>query len=174
MGNVFVGSLFALAVFFLSYNYRPLRSFEPDALLAKFTAGFAVGVAVFPTSSNASAADGWETAVSALHFACACSLFALLAVFARYRFTKTSGAMTPEKQKRNRLYRFCGNLMFGAMALAVVSKAIEPPRPWHALLWLETVCILAFGVSWLVKGGFAGILADKPPASSHALHQPGG
>ena len=33
----------------------------------------------------------------------------------------------------------------------------------HAFFWLETICVVAFGISWLVKGGFLGILADKSP-----------
>lgn len=166
MGNVFVGSLCALAVFFLSYNYRPIRSFELDGLLSKVTAGAAVGVAIFPTARDAGVADGGEKLVSFLHLLCAGVLFALLGVFAYFFFTKSGGTMTPEKQRRNRLYRTCGVLIFTCIALVGVSNLLDPPSSWHTLLWLETVCVLSFGVSWLVKGGFLGILADtSPPAA---------
>jgi hypothetical protein len=167
MGNVFVGSLCALAVFFLSYNYRPIRSFEIDNLLSSCAFLAAVGVAVFPTAGNAVVADGGEKLVSTLHLCCAGVLFGLLGVFAHFRFTKTgkSGVMTPEKRRRNRLYRVCGKLIFVSMALVLVSNAIKPPSSWHALFWLETMCVEAFGVSWLVKGGFWGLLADKQAAS---------
>ena len=34
----------------------------------------------------------------------------------------------------------------------------------NALFWLETVAVLAFGASWLIKSGFLGILADTVPS----------
>jgi hypothetical protein len=40
---------------------------------------------------------------------------------------------------------------------------LDPPDWLHAFFWLETTCVVAFGVSWLVKGGFLGILADPKP-----------
>lgn len=170
MGNVFVGSLCALAVFFLSYNYRPIRSFELDSLLSRCASATAVGVAIFPTAATATAGVG-DRIVSTLHLVSAGALFGLLGVFAHFRFTKTgkSGAMTPEKQRRNLLYRTCGKLMFVSMALVLVSNALKAPSSWHSLLWLETICIEAFGVSWLVKGGFLGLLADKGPPPPSGL-----
>jgi hypothetical protein len=168
MGNVFVGTLCALAVFFLSYNYKPIRSFELDNLLSSCASLAAVGVAVFPTAADAGAADGGEKLVSVVHLVCAGALFGLLGVFAYFRFTMTdpSRPMTPEKHVRNRLYRVCGTLIFLSMALVLVSNAVQPPSSWNTLFWLETVCVEAFGASWLVKGGFLGILADKVPATA--------
>lgn len=164
MGNVFVGALCALAVFFLSYNYRPIRSFETDNLLSRFASLAAIGVAVFPTADDAVFASTGEKVVSTLHLICAGILFGLLGVFSLFRFTMTgpSGVTTPQKRRRNRLYRICGALIFASMALVLVSNVVEPPPSWHALFWLETVCVVAFGVSWLVKGGFLGIMADPP------------
>ncbi len=168
MGNVFVGTVCALAVFFLSYNYRPIRSWELDNLLSNCASASAVGVAVFPTSSGAVAASGGEKLVSILHMLSAGTLFGLLGIFAHFRFTKTapSGAMTPEKRRRNRLYRICGKLIFVSMALVPISYAVGPPRSWHTLFWLETICVEAFGASWLVKGGFLGILSDKTESNA--------
>ncbi len=164
MGNVFVGSLCALAVFFLSYNYRPLPSFELDSLLSRCASLAALGVALLPTASDAVRGSGGEKVVSTVHVCCAGALFGLLGVFAHFRFTKTSGSdpMTAQKVRRNRLYRVCGTLIFTSMALVLVSNAVKPPDSWHSLFWLETVCVEAFGISWLVKGGFLGILADSP------------
>lgn len=163
MGNVFVGALCALAVFFLSYNYRPIRSFGTDSVLSKCASLAAVGVAVFPTADDAVFASSGEKLVSTLHLVCAGALFGLLGVFASFRFTLTSpdGTVTPEKRRRNQLYRVCGTLIFACMALVLVSNVVKPPPSWHTLFWLETVCVEAFGISWLVKGGFLGILADE-------------
>ena len=166
MGNVFVGSLCALAVFFLSYNYRPLRSFELDNTLSRVASVAAVGVAVFPTARDAFDASGGERFVSTLHLICAAVLFGLLGIFSHFLFTRTDDAttMTHEKRQRNRLYRICGKLIFASIGLVALSNLVKPPASWHTLLWLETVCVVAFGISWLVKGGFLGILADKPAA----------
>ncbi len=167
MGNVFVGSLCALAVFFLSYNYRPVRSFELDRKLSRLACVLAVGVAVFPTASVGEAAAGAAAVVSALHRTFAVALFVLLGVFAHFIFTQTSSSapMTPEKKKRNRLYRICGKVIFGSLAAGLAAAILKPPSSWHVLLGVETVCVWAFGISWLVKGGFLGILADKAPTA---------
>jgi hypothetical protein len=171
MGRVFVGSLCALGVFFLSYNYRPLPKFELDNTLSTFACIAAVGVAFLPTASNAVTASGDEKVVAFVHLLCAGSLFALLAIFSLFLFTKTdsAGTPTPEKAQRNRLYRTCGGIIVGSCLLVVVSNLVRPPRAWHALFWLESIGVVAFGVSWLVKGGFLGILADpKPDAGTGA------
>jgi len=74
--------------------------------------------------------------------------------------------MTPEKQRRNVVYRTCGGIMVIAILLLVVW--LDPPESWHVFLLLETICVVAFGISWLIKGGFLGILADKKPTPAPA------
>ncbi len=174
MGNVFVGSLCALAVFFLSYNYRPLPGFELDHLLARFASAAAVGVALFPTTSDAATASGGEKVVAVVHLACACTLFVLLAFFSLFLFTKSDGSrpMSDLKRRRNLVYRTCGVIIAAAIALVVVSNLVKPPSSLHALFWLETAAVMAFGVSWLVKGGFLGILADPPKPEPAAAPTP--
>src|SRR4051812_42468041 len=60
MGDVFVGALAALAVFFLSYNYKPLPGFNLDNKLSTLATVAALGVAFFPTTSDASVATQSE------------------------------------------------------------------------------------------------------------------
>jgi len=162
MGAVFVGVLWALAVFFLSYNYRPLPGFNLDNKLSTLASIAAVCVAVFPTTSDASVATRSEQNIGIVHIISAGVLFTLLAVFALFLFPRSSGDMTLEKRHRNLLYRTCGVIMFAAI-LAMFPSQLAPDS-WHLFLWLETLSVLAFGVSWLIKGGFLGILADKKPA----------
>ena len=164
MGDVFVGALWALAVFFLSYNYKPLPGFNLDNKLSTLASIAAIGVALFPTTSDASPALQSEQVVGRVHLGFAAVLFALLAVFALFLFPRSGGQMTPEKRRRNVLYRTCGVIIVVAMALVPVSNLVDPSDRLHAFFWLETTCVVAFGVSWLVKGGFLGILADKKPA----------
>jgi hypothetical protein len=82
--------------------------------------------------------------------------FLALAGYSFFIFTKTdpSTPMTPEKRKRNVLYRVSGILIVVCMALIAVvnlvpTGAIANLQP---VFWLETVASVSFGLSWLVKG----------------------
>ena len=163
MGNVFVGSLCALGVFFFSYNYRPLPGFSLDNRLSWIAGGAAIIVALLPTTRTGHASDA-DHVVGRIHLSFAGLLFALLAVFAFFIFPKSSGQMTPRKIIRNRVYRTCGVIIAVAIILIPISNEWPPPDWLHSLFWLETICVVAFGVSWLIKGEFLGILADKEPA----------
>src|SRR5262249_27158090 len=160
MGSVFVGVLWALAVFFLSYNYKPLPGFNWDNKVSTLVSVAALCVAVFPTTSDASVATRSEQNIGIVHMISAGVLFTLLAIFALVLFPRSSGTMTREKRRRNVLYRTCGVIM--AVAILSMFPSQKAPDSWHLFLWLETLSVLAFGVSWLIKGGFLGILADKP------------
>lgn len=162
LGSYFVGALCALAVFFLSYNFRPLPDYGWDNVLSHAAALMAFGVAMFPTASDGSEATGGAHVVATIHLVCACALFVLLGVFSSFRFTLTDDpkTTTPQKRRRNVLYRVCGATIFGAIAGVVVMNATGVGADGDALFWLETVAVEAFAVSWLVKGGFMRILAD--------------
>jgi len=162
MGGVFVGALAALGVFFLSYNYKPLPGFNLDNKLSTLATVAALGVAFFPTTSDASVATQSEQVVGRVHLIFAGLLFTLLAVFALVLFPRSGGAKTAAKKHRNIVYRTCGVIIIAAMVMVPVSNVLDPPEWLHAFFWLETICVVAFGISWLVKGGFLGILADKP------------
>jgi hypothetical protein len=41
---------------------------------------------------------------------------------------------------------------------------LHPPGSWHALFWLESVGVVAFGISWLVKGFAPPLWADRQRA----------
>jgi hypothetical protein len=162
MGGVFVGALFALAVFLLSYNYRPLPKFRLDNILSTLASAVTVGVALLPTTSDATTASGSEKFVASLHLVCACALFVLLAIFSLFLFTQTGdGATTPEKARRNQIYRACGAVIVASIVLVVASNVVDPPSSWHSLFWLESVGVVAFGVSWLVKGFAPPLWADR-------------
>ena len=97
MGDVFVGALCALAVFFLSYNFKPLPGFNIDNKLSTLATVAAFGVAFFPTTSDASVATQSEQVVGQVHLTFAGLLFTLLAVFALFLFPRSGGAKTAAK-----------------------------------------------------------------------------
>jgi hypothetical protein len=136
-------------VFFLSYRYA-----RADAALAALIGLAAIGVALFPTTPVLPTPG--QIALGTVHFVSATVFFLALAGYSFFIFTKTdpSTPMTPEKRKRNVLYRVSGILIVVCMALIAVvnlvpTGAIANLQP---VFWLETVASVSFGLSWLVKG----------------------
>jgi hypothetical protein len=124
---------------------------------------FAMGVALFPTTPAA----GGDSAdwVGQVHIVCATLLFATLAYFSLFLFTRTSAGLQPtaRKRQRNHIYRVCGLTIIACVALIglyYTGLADRAPglQAWDPVFWLESVAVVAFGVSWLVKG--EAILAD--------------
>ena len=145
-GVLFVGALFTIA-WFLFATRGPDRQ---DDIAGDLAWLFALGVAFFPHDA--------PPPQSALHFTSAAALFLVLSYFSLALFTKTGGTktqMTPEKVKRNRVYRLCGLVMLacvgtiGAVKLGYFTFTLGPIPP---IFFLETVALEAFGISWLVKG----------------------
>ena len=116
---------------------------------------FAVGVAFFPTNPCTGVAQ--HKLIGALHLSFAALLFLTLAYFSLVLFTKTDPMKIPTRQKRQRnaVYRICGYTILVCIFLIVVGKlpGIETHVEWLTpVFWLESIAVLAFGVSWLIKG----------------------
>jgi hypothetical protein len=110
-------------------------------------------------------AFGW------IHFIAAAILFVSLGYVSFFFFTKTDSAEPdPKKRHRNTIYRVCGFAIWAALALYGLFLAaktyasgaawVRALGDWHLLFVVETVCLLAFGVSWLVKGNGVYGLSD--------------
>jgi hypothetical protein len=80
-----------------------------------------------------------------LHSAFAILFFGLLAYNSFFQFTKSSGELTPNKKKRNIIFRICGVGMLGSFAILLL--------PWFPIrTWLvEAVALFFFALSWLTK-----------------------
>lgn len=165
MGPYFTGTLCAVGLFLFSYyGYTP-----KDRYAAKLACFCAIAVALNPTQSAdvASACNIQHRSsplyVNIIHFASATTLFLTFAYFSLCLFTKTSGDMTPQKKKRNIIYKTCGWVMLGSIIGLVLVSTIKPLqdaiRQYNPVLVLEWILLWAFGFSWLVKG--EAILQDK-------------
>lgn len=148
MRDVFVGLLFAMGLFLFSYRGFDWR----DELAGKLACLFAIAVALFPTTS----ALRW---VRGVHFVSAAALFLTLSVFSLFLFTRTAAGVgpTPQKLKRNRVYRVCGIIILACIAAIAIDGALLDQAPLASLkpiFWLETIALWAFGFSWLTKGEF--------------------
>ena len=157
--DVFVGSLCAIAVFLMSY-----RGYErKDDIAGRLACLFALATAFFPTAPDANA-TGRDTVIGTVHLLSAALFFLTLAFFALVLFRKTNPDKPPtrRKQQRNMVYTVCGYAIIACIALIVLVKFLPDDSPVQKLapiFWLEAAAIVAFGVSWFVKG--EAILKDE-------------
>jgi hypothetical protein len=186
MGDVFVGSLSAIGVFLLSYRY------SRHDIIAATVAGIAsIGVALFPTAPEAGATPT-QKAIAIAHGTSAAIFFLTLAYMSLFLFTRTHPAKTPKARKpadyvsqlfvtrtlpgvelgirkktRNLIYRVSGFMIVASVALILVMSAVPAEasvRRVDPVFWLESIAVVSFGVSWLVKGET--ILKDKKARGS--------
>lgn len=170
MSDVFVGSLCAIGTFLLFYRgYDPLPGEKLSDRQVSLVAGLAaLGVAGFPAhrvglpkcyvTADECLNFGSTIHPNWLHDACASVFFVCLAVFCLVLFTR--GDRTPAGKivwsGRNRIYVTCGVLILASIA-GIVPTMVSPQlrvdlAPYHYVFWCETLGILSFGISWLVKG----------------------
>jgi len=151
MRNVFVGILFAVALFLSSYiGHKGIDNF-----LGKLGACFAVGMALCRCEPDKPAID-MHPFLSNMHLVFAGLFFLVLFIISFFLFTKSDKEPYERhilKKRRNRLYRTCGGIMVLSMAgIIVIDKFFPELKPYNPEFWLEFVALFAFGVSWLTKG----------------------
>ncbi len=167
MRNIFVGVLCAFGLFLFSYKgYDKI-----DNIFGNLGGIFALGVALFPTTPDSTLPIGCchsvaiNPLIGRIHLLSAALFFIVLSYFSLFLFTKTkpSKIFTDRKKLRNRVYKICGFIMLGCIGLiAVYFLFLENDYPQlssiNPVFWLETLALLAFGTSWIVKGNM--ILQD--------------
>ena len=146
MRNLFVGSLCAVGLFMFFYaGYGKL-----DDWAGNLAGAFAIGIAWLPTSE-------YELdTVGILHFVCATIFFLILAGISLFLFTKTDQGKSIDAPKRNRnvIYKICGYTMIACLvAIVIYVLFLEDRKSTDLIYWAEAIALVAFGVSWLTKGG---------------------
>ena len=91
--------------------------------------------------------------------ACAVGFFGILAYNSLFQFTKGSVAPTPEKRKRNVIFRVCGFGMIASFLALVPCNLLHVP---HAIWWIEMFALMFFGISWLTKANCYKVLFADP------------
>jgi len=102
------------------------------------------------------------------HFASAALLFAFLAYFSIFVFTRviqakhrdSAGRLKRQKLVRNTIYLISGGLILLSMA-AMTLNALFGFDGWddaRLTFWSEAIALWAFGASWIVKGRFFNLL----------------
>ena len=183
MGDVFVGTLWALGVFFYTYRgYTGGDDNDNDNLVANFAGVFAIGVALFPTDLGAP-----TTAVGIAHGVFAALFFVTLAYFSLCLFRKTDDRSRTDEEKklkkwRNRVYTISGYTIIASIVLIGIlgaikilglasEEVIQAVEALNPTFWLQSIAVIAFGIAWLVKGQALALLRDPPKKRPEAEAQ---
>lgn len=153
MRDLFVGAICAIALFLFFY-----RGYDKwDNISANLAGFFALGVAFFPTVEE----GPWDW-MAQVHFYSAAFFLVTLALISIFLFTRGEEYTTEMKKKRNLVYRVCGIIMLIALAAVEVFFLFFNGKnsDTRFVLIAETVTLIAFGISWLTKGGT--LYPDKP------------
>jgi hypothetical protein len=147
----FVGMLVSLALFLFTYRGYKNEYHWVDRAAAVIAAIAALGVALFPTVAPADvpALSWWLPVTGVLHQVCAGVLFTMFAVFALFlfRITPPGEPVSREKRMRNHAYLVCGLLIVASIIWAIIAGLRGRP-----IFLPESVALVAFAVSWLIKG----------------------
>lgn len=124
---------------------------KQDDIVCTIAGILGICICLFPCFSNMEKvgtfnlpadASGWLHNISAIAF------FGLLAYNSLCLFTKTVGEMTPNKKKRNVIFKVCG---IGMIASFLVVIPLELLNIDSAIWIMEALALMFFGVSWLTK-----------------------
>ena len=159
--DIFVGSLFAIGIFLVSYkgHAREKGEWMSDNLAATLAGIGAFGLAIFPNQLVPGTKNIFEFYLGTYakwgHFLSAFLFLGAMAYIALFKFARTA------KPARRKVYRFCG---WAIILFGLAATGFSVLRAWKSLGWSETIeasgiifwCeaigIWAFGLSWLVKG----------------------
>jgi hypothetical protein len=153
VGPIFTGAVCVIGVFLIAYR---IRAWAWDSIITTIAGIAAFGVAFFhalpphPTAGQRELAD--------VHLTCAAILFILLGAISVLIFPYTEDP--PERPWRANTYRALGALIWLAIILMPILNAVAQPYYGNdrGFFILETMCVTAFSVSFILKGH------SKPPA----------
>ena len=132
---------------------------KQDSIICTLAGIFGLCICIFPCSTYPNNVDldpnmligtfqlpavvsGWIHNITAIIF------FGLLAYNSFFLFTKSSGEMTPEKRKRNIIFKACGIGMIASFILLIPLSLLKIA----AAIWIiEAIALMFFGISWLTK-----------------------
>ena len=158
MRDFFVGLLCIVSVFLISYQgYEKI-----DNMISTLSGIFAIGMIIFPTAmySGKIVKVGMflidDNISEYVHLTFGTLFFLALSFNSIFLFTKRhSILLTPPKRRRNILYRVCGIVMIVSILCIIIYMLLFRNTfvsGLNPVLFLESIALLAFGISWLVKG----------------------
>lgn len=162
--SFFVGLLVALSLFLLTYRGYANETHKYDRIVAVIAGISAAIVAVFPMTPPPGVATlpWWADWINIVHKSAAIVLFSMFAVFSLWLFRKTDPNEQPsdDKKRRNAIYLMCGIGIIAGMAWALIAA-----RAGNSIFWPESMALVFFATSWLVKGQAADSIASAVRAA---------
>ncbi len=146
VGNVFTGALCVIGVFLLAYR---LTAWAVDNIATTLAGIAALGVAFFHAAPQNATLS--QLRLADVHLTCAAALFILLGAISLFLFP---GDVRPDQRWRANWYRALGALIWLSIALmpTLSSLASSFYNREHVFFILETVCVMAFAASFILKG----------------------
>lgn len=150
--DIFVGVLFITSALLLTYNGYDLT----DRITTLIAGISALGIALFPMFHIAGSVGYFSLSgnlTHIFHFSFAIIFFISLAFMSYFQFTKGNSSKEV-KRKANKVYRTCGLVIIGSIALLAILMLIDKSMvdSLRITYILESVMLLAFGISWITKG----------------------
>jgi hypothetical protein len=135
-----------------------------DNILNTIAGVFALGVCLFPCAAKSGLIGTFQLPAATsdtIHMISAIGFFGILAYNSFFQFTKGVPNPTPNKKKRNVIFRVCGIGMIASFVLLRLANfgIINVP---HVIWWIEAIALAFFGISWLTKANcLSPLFADK-------------
>jgi len=165
MRDFLVGLLFVVSFFLITYKGYSFI----DLIISTVTGITGLGVAIFPCIFDSTIVQRvgifqlTQSTSNYIHLTCAVLFFVLLAINSMFLFTrKGPDNVTQQKKIRNIIYLVSGIIILVCVLGFLLSfLLLSPEQRFESkiLLILESIALLAFGISWLIKGGT--LFADK-------------
>lgn len=179
VGELFTGSLCAVSLFLFCYRgygkptsgkYRFIPS---DNFMCNFAAIMALLVVIFPTSSTVEINDNFRAFVSSknagyIHYGAAALFFITLSIISFVNFRRTEIPEEFGKNESHPIFKYCGIIMMLCLLILVIIFIFESMQintswveTYNITFWLETIMLLAFGTSWVIKGKIDEVIVNK-------------
>jgi hypothetical protein len=159
VGNVFTGALCVIGVFLLAYR---LTVWAVDNIATTLAGIAALGVAFFHCAPQNATPS--QLRLADVHLTCAVALFILLGAISLFIFP----CDVPGQRWRANWYIALGGLIWLSIVLMPTLSSVASSfyDNDHVFLILETVCVMAFSVSFILKGH--GQPGDRGPGQAAA------
>ena len=143
---IILGSAGMLLVCYRGYNFM-------DNILNTAAGVFAWGVCLFPCAAQSGRIGTFQLDAGTsdiIHMVSALLFFGILAYNSLFQFTRGMPVPTPNKKKRNIIFRICGIGMIASFVLLPITYLDIINIP-HAIWVIEFIALQFFGISWITK-----------------------
>ena len=149
VGNVFTGALCVIGVFLVAYR---LTSWAIDNIATTLAGIAALGVAFFHAAPKNATLT--QLRLADVHLTCAAALFILLGAISLFIFPRDMSPDQGDRRWRVNCYMGLGALIWLSIILMPTLNALAGSfyDGNHVFFILETICVMAFAVSFILKG----------------------